>query len=126
MRRREFIAGLGSAAAWPLAAQAQRPTVPVIGFLSGGFPNPNADYAVAFRQGLADAGYVEGRNVAIEYRWAQNRYDQLRAQAADLVRVAVIVAVGGPASAVAAKSATATISSHLQTVPTRSREAGAS
>jgi putative tryptophan/tyrosine transport system substrate-binding protein len=85
MRRREFIAGLGSAAAWPLAAQAQRPTVPVIGFLSFDFPRPNADYVVAFRQGLADAGYVEGRNVAIEYRWANRQGGALRPLAAETV-----------------------------------------
>ena len=65
MRRRTFIAGLGSTAAWPIVARAQQPPVPVIGLLSGGFPNPNAPFVVAFRQGLAEAGYVEGRNVAI-------------------------------------------------------------
>jgi putative ABC transport system substrate-binding protein len=68
MRRREFIAGLGSTAAWPVVAQGQQPTKAVIGFLSSDFPRPNADYVVAFRRGLADAGYVEGQNVAIEYR----------------------------------------------------------
>ena len=98
MRRREFIAGLTSVAAWPLAAQAQRPTtVPVIGFLSFGFPNPNAEYVVAFRQGLADAGYVAGRNVTIEYRWANAQGAALRPLAEELVehQVAAIVAVGG-------------------------------
>jgi putative ABC transport system substrate-binding protein len=103
MRRREFIAGLGSAAAWPLAAQAQRPIVPVIGFLSFGFPNPNADYVVAFRQGLADAGYVEGRNVAIEYRW--------RPLAAELAHrpVDAIFATGANSVAHAARAASSTI-----------------
>jgi putative ABC transport system substrate-binding protein len=73
MRRREFIAGLGSAAAWPMAAaRAQKPALPVVGFLDLGSPRPNASYVVAFRQGLAAAGFVEGRTVAIEYRWANN------------------------------------------------------
>jgi putative tryptophan/tyrosine transport system substrate-binding protein len=109
MRRREFIGGLAGTATWPLGAQAQEPTVPVIGYFGASVPGVGATLA-AFRKGLSEIGYFEGRNVAIEYRWAQNRQDQLRAQSADLVsrRVAVIVAVGGPASAVAAKSATAT------------------
>jgi putative tryptophan/tyrosine transport system substrate-binding protein len=112
MRRREFIAGLTGVAAWPLAAQAQRPTVPVIGFLSFGFPNPNAEYVVAFRQGLADAGYVAGRNVTIEYRWANAQGAALRPLAAELVerQVAAIVAVGGSNGVpLAAKAATSTI-----------------
>jgi putative tryptophan/tyrosine transport system substrate-binding protein len=112
MRRREFIAGLGSGAAWPLAAQAQRPTVPVIGFLSGGFPNPNADYAVAFRQGLADAGYVEGRNVAIEYRWATGQGRALRPLAEELAHRPVDAIFAGPPlnlAVQAAKAATSTI-----------------
>jgi putative tryptophan/tyrosine transport system substrate-binding protein len=112
MRRREFITGLGSAAAWPLAAQAQRPPVPVIGFLSGGFPNPNADYAVAFRQGMADAGYVEGRNVAIEYRWANGQGGALRPLAEELAHRPVDAIFAGPPSnsaAHAAKAATPTI-----------------
>jgi putative tryptophan/tyrosine transport system substrate-binding protein len=111
MRRREFIAGLGSAAAWPLAVQAQRPTVPVIGFLSNDFPRRNADYVVAFRQGLADAGYVEGRNVAIEYRWANIQGAALRPLAEELAQrpVDAIFAVSSNNAAHAAKAATSTI-----------------
>jgi putative tryptophan/tyrosine transport system substrate-binding protein len=86
MRRREFIAGIGSAVAWPLASRAQQPTVPVIGFLQSDFPDQFTDRLRYFRQGLSEMGYVEGRNVAIEYRWAENQYDRLPALAADLVR----------------------------------------
>jgi putative ABC transport system substrate-binding protein len=110
MRRREFIAGLGSAAAWPVVARAQQRAVPVIGVLITGTANDTKNYLVAFFQGLKETGYVEGQNVAVEYRYAENQYDRLPAFAADLVRrpVAVIVA-GTEVSALAAKAATATI-----------------
>jgi len=86
MKRRQFIAGLGSAAAWPVIAQAQRPAVPVIGYLSGASENRDLARTLAFRQGLGEAGFVEGRNVAIEYRRADEHNDQLSALAADLVQ----------------------------------------
>jgi putative tryptophan/tyrosine transport system substrate-binding protein len=111
MRRREFTAGLGASLAAPLAARAQQPPVPVIGFLSSGSPGPFAQMLAAFHRGLKDGGYVEGQNVAIEYRWAEGHYDRLSTLAADLVRrrVAVIAATGGTPSARAAKAATTTI-----------------
>ena len=110
MRRREFIAGLGTAAAWPAVAQAQRSETPVVGFLSPGSPESDVARESAVRRGLAETGYVVGRNVTIEYRWAQGRYNQLPELAADLVRsrVSVIVTVGVP-GAIAAKAATSTV-----------------
>ncbi len=111
MRRREFITVVGSAMAWPRMAQAQQPAVPTIGFLGAPSSASYAQNAAAIRRGLSEAGYVEGRNVTIEYRWADGQYDRLPALASELVgkRVAAIVAIGGAPSVIAAKNATSTI-----------------
>jgi putative tryptophan/tyrosine transport system substrate-binding protein len=112
MRRREFlgVAGGGLAAAWPRAARAQQPAPPVIGYLSSRSPGETAALAAAFRKGLGEAGFIEGQNVKVEYRWAEGQYDRLPEMAADLARrgVAVMVATGGEPSALAAKAATTT------------------
>ena len=111
IERRKFLATLGGAAAWPFAARAQQPAMPVIGLLYGASPDPVAHRLRAFRQGLKDSGYVEGENVAIEYRWAENQVDRLPVLAAELARqpLAVIVASGGAAVALRVKAATTTI-----------------
>jgi putative tryptophan/tyrosine transport system substrate-binding protein len=111
MRRREFIAGLGSAAAWPVVARAQQPAMPAIGYLSSASLMMTRDLVAAFRRGLGEAGYIEGANVRIEYRWAEDHYDRLPELAADLVRhqVAVIVVPGSTPGALVLKKATQTI-----------------
>ena len=114
LRRREFIAGVGgAAAAWPMEVRAQRSAVPVVGYLDPGAPETSASFVAAFRKGLSETGFVEGRNVSIEYRWGYNDYGRATELAADLVhrRVAVIAAPASPA-ALAAKRLTNTISSN--------------
>src|SRR5438105_2369916 len=111
MRRREFIGIAGGAAAWPFAVRAQQKPVPIVGYLSSSSPRAGALLLAGFRQGLRDAGFVEGRSVAIEYRWAEGDYERFPTLAADLVgrKVDVIVATGGPAPGLAAKRATSAI-----------------
>ena len=110
MKRREFIAGLGSVLAWPVVARGQQPAMPVIGLLSSRSAGDSVSAVAAFRAGLAETGYVEGRNVAIEFRWAEGQFDRLPALAEELVRlpVAVLAPVGGYQTARAAQEATST------------------
>lgn len=105
MRRRQFIAGLGAAAAWPLAARAQQAPLPVVGFVNGGLPDVSTGWVAAFREGLGEAGYVEGQNVTVGYHWMEGQYDRLPALMADLVRrrVPVTATLGATPTAIAAR-----------------------
>jgi putative ABC transport system substrate-binding protein len=111
MQRRKFITALGAASAWPFTASAQQPAMPVIGYLFAGSPEESTHLTAAFRKGLTETGYVEGKNVAIEYRWTHNQNDQLPALVADLIRhrVTVIVTPNFAGAAMEAKAATSTI-----------------
>jgi putative tryptophan/tyrosine transport system substrate-binding protein len=111
MRRREFLSVLGAATVWPFTIRAQQPAKPVIGFVSSRSPEESAAEVAGFQQGLAQTGYIERQNVAIEWRWAENHYERLPALVADLVthQVGVIAALGGPVTALAVKAATKTI-----------------
>jgi putative ABC transport system substrate-binding protein len=110
IRRREFITLLSGAAAWPLAARAQQPSMPRIGFLQPGSPSDSGHYAKAFLEGLQVSGYNEGKNVVVEYRWAEGHYERMPELAARLVNHGVAaIAAGGPAATFAAKAATSTI-----------------
>jgi putative tryptophan/tyrosine transport system substrate-binding protein len=111
MRRRQFIAGLGGAVAWPMVARAQQPALPVVGYVFGGSADAGAGWVAAFRKGLGETGYVEGQSVNVEYHWLYGRYDRLPELMTDLVRrrVAVIATPGTPSAAIAAKTATATV-----------------
>src|SRR5262245_49261894 len=111
MRRREFISLLGGAAAWPLAARAQQPAMPVVGFLSSRSTVESSHVVAAFREGLAENGYIEGQNLRIEYRWAEGQYDRLPGLASEMVghKVIAIATAGNTPSAFAAKAATTTI-----------------
>src|SRR5262245_8332227 len=111
VQRREFISLLGGAAAWPLAARAQQPAMPVVGFMSARSPEESAHLVAAFHRGLGEGGFFEGQNVALEFRWARGQYDRVAALATELVNrgIAVLVAVGGDPSSVAAKQGTSTI-----------------
>src|SRR5271169_3591275 len=119
MRRREFIAGLGSAAAWPLVAKAQQPVMPVIGFLHSQSLPAFVEPVAAFHRGLAETSYIEGKNVAIDYRWAEGHVDRVVALAAEMVRnrYAVIAMIGSTPGALALKAATQTVPIVFQVGP---------